>query len=287
VTLKHFAIVFVTVSALPQSSILAQSGPALPVPPVFDVASIKPSGPRSVRGSDGGPGSKDPSRYIYGVASLGDLIEVAWKVRPFQISSAAPLDRQNFDLAANVPEGTSKELFLLMLQNLLTERFGLKVHIESRQFPAYELVVAKNGIKMKETIPGEPNTPLNRSASSNKDGAWPELPPDVPNVGFQLSQSEGFEVVRLKAEMEPLSVLVRYLPTPDNLPVVDRTGLTGKYSFKLEYARELSGGSPGGLPPAPLLFKALPEQLGLQILSKRLPFNVVVVDSFNKVPTEN
>jgi len=270
VRLSQFAIVLVSVSGLHQSSVLAQSQ-------AFEVASIKPSGPGSVRGSDGGPGSDDPGRYTFNAASLEDLIQIAWDVRPFQISSPSSLERPNFDLVANVPPGTTKQLFRVMLQNLLAERFGLKVHTDSREFPAYELVVAKSGSKLKEAISGEPR----------QDPGWPKLPPGLPNIAAGLSVVGGFEVVRLRAQFEPLSVLAGFLRTPDNLPVVDKTGLTGKYSFMLEYTRDIPGGAPDAPPVAPALSSALQQQLGLQLVFRKLPFDVVVVESFNKLPTEN
>jgi uncharacterized protein (TIGR03435 family) len=67
---------------------------------------------------------------------------------------------------------------------------------------------------------------------------------------------------------------------------VDKTGLTGKHSFTLEYTTEMPGGSPDAPPVAPV-FTALQQQLGLHLVPKKLPFGVVVVESFNKLPTEN
>ena len=125
-------------------------------PQSFDVASIRPSGSQSVRGSSGGPGSKDTERYTFNAASLRDLITVAWHVDNFQVSSRGSLDAPLFDLTAAVPAGATKEQFRGMLQNLLVDRFGLKVHIEARDFPAYELVVAKGGFRLKEAVPGAP-----------------------------------------------------------------------------------------------------------------------------------
>jgi uncharacterized protein (TIGR03435 family) len=68
---------------------------------------------------------------------------------------------------------------------------------------------------------------------------------------------------------------------------VDKTGLTGNYSFTLEYARDVSADGPDALPTAPALFTALEQQLGLRPVLKKLPFDVGVVDSFNQLPTEN
>jgi uncharacterized protein (TIGR03435 family) len=245
------------------------------------VASIKPSGAQSIRGWEGGPGHKDPTRYSFGTATLLDLITTAYDVRTFQISSPAPLDKQNFDLIATVPAGATKEQFRVMLQNLLKERFALKVHMESKEFPAYELVVAKSGLKLKEAVPGE--------AAPRPEGntGWPEFPPNVARIASQMSMSSGYNLVRMKAQLEPLSVLASFRLTHDNVPVVDRTGLTGKYSFTLEYTTDMPGASPDSPPPAPAVFTALQQQLGLQLVSKKLPFDVVAVESFNKLPTEN
>jgi uncharacterized protein (TIGR03435 family) len=133
---------------------LAQSQTGGPTTRAFEVASIKPSGPHSIRGSEGGPGSSDPGLYRFGLASLLDLIMVAYHVRVFQVSSATPLDRENFDLIAKIPEGATRQQFRTMLQNFLAERFHLKLHIQSKEFPAYELVVAKTGPKLKEALAG-------------------------------------------------------------------------------------------------------------------------------------
>lgn len=80
------------------------------------------------------------------------------------------------------------------------------------------------------------------------------------------------------------------LQVPNDLPVVDKTGLTGKFDFTLEYAMGLpdaaldSAAEPS---PAPFLFKALEEQLGLQLVRKKVPFDVLIIDAFDQLPTEN
>jgi uncharacterized protein (TIGR03435 family) len=230
----------------------------------FEVASLKPAGSKSVRDFGGGPGSKDPGLYHANSASLRDLIAIAWNVDYFQISSGTPLDRQNFDLAAKVPRGATKEQFRAMLQNLLMERFGLKVHMERKQFPAYELVVAKTGLKLKEAVAG-----------------------DRPGMTSRSSASGGYLLVSLKSQEEPLSILAGMLHAPNEAPIVDKTGLPGKYTFSLEYIQDLPGAAPDAPPIAPDLSTALQEQLGLQLVSKKLPFDVVVVEAFKKLPTEN
>jgi uncharacterized protein (TIGR03435 family) len=73
-------------------------------------------------------------------------------------------------------------------------------------------------------------------------------------------------------------------------PVIDKTGLTGLYDFTLEFdPRAATGGTPvdGQDPPAPDIFIAIQQQLGLRLLDAKVPFDVVVVDSAERVPSEN
>jgi uncharacterized protein (TIGR03435 family) len=250
--------------------------------PAFEAASIKLSGQQSVRGSSGGPGSSDPGQYRFDSATLLDFLAVAYHVQYFQISSKAPLDRDRFDLVVKVPAGTTREQFRVMLQNLLAGRFHLKLHIEQQEFPGYELVVAKTGLKLK----ADDGTLLQ---IPHREG-FPDLPPDRPGMRTMNSRSGGFILVRLRAQQEPMPVLAGMLQSPGDPPLVDKTGLTGKYSFILEYTTELgnaTGSADAQLPEAPSLSVALQEQLGLQLVKKKLPFDVVVIESVDRLPTEN
>jgi uncharacterized protein (TIGR03435 family) len=167
-----------------------------------------------------------------------------------------------------------------MLQNLLAERFALRTHIESRDFPAYELVAARGGLKMKEAVPGEP------APTPSGDG-WPPLRPNQPDMESTGSIGGGYVLIRIRSQLEPISVLAGMLKSAGDPPIVDKTGLTGKYSFNLEYTKESPGPAPDAPPIVPALNTALQQQLGLQVVATKLPFDVVVVDSFNKLPTEN
>jgi uncharacterized protein (TIGR03435 family) len=84
----------------------------------------------------------------------------------------------------------------------------------------------------------------------------------------------------------PISLLVPMLRRPGEPPVVNRTGLEGTYDFTLEYAQETPNADTSA-PPAPILATAIQQQLGLQLVSKKLPFDVVVIDSIDRLPTEN
>ncbi|MGB6940915.1 MAG: TIGR03435 family protein [Bryobacteraceae bacterium] len=140
--------------------------------PAFEVASIRPSGPHSIRRSSGGPGTSDPGLYRFGLATLLDLICIGYDVRKWQVQSPIALEPQAFDLAAEVPARATKEQFRAMLQNLLADRFHLKLHIQSKQFPAYELLIAKTGFKLKDGAAAQPVSGL----------GWPPLRPSGPSL---------------------------------------------------------------------------------------------------------
>jgi uncharacterized protein (TIGR03435 family) len=245
----------------------------------FDVASIRLSGPRSIRGSDGGPGSKDPTRYTFGRADLKILILIAYDVEDFQVSSKLPLDRDEFDLAATIPANATKDEFRIMLRNLLAERFQMKLRIESREFPAFDLVEAKGGAKLG-------TRDATRLASTS---GFPQLPPGKPGLITSNSMSGSTLVTRIRGQQQPVSRLAEVLRITQPRPVVDRTGLTGKYDFAMQFSSDWPNGTTDSAVPSDLpdLNTALREQLGLQLVAKQLPFDVVVVESFNRLPTEN
>jgi uncharacterized protein (TIGR03435 family) len=251
----------------------------------FEVASVKASGPDSKWEAGGGPGSRDPGQFHVSRASLLDLIAMAYNVEDFQISSRIALDRNYFDLAARVPAGATRQEFSVMLQNLLAARFHLKLHKESREFAAYQMVVAKNGPKLKESnVDGKAED--NRQPPRSSDDAFPKLPPDSPALSIFFSPKDGYIVARISAQQTTMSDLARVLKSPGDPPIVDKTGLHGNYDFRLEYAKPAPA-SAGNDPGVPDLSAALQQQLGLQIIRKKLPFDALVIDSFDSTPVAN
>lgn len=121
----------------------------------FEVASINPSPPpdakSSTTGCRGGPGTSDPGSFTCFNMTLANLVGLAYRLDVNQLSAPDWLadTRLVFDLNAKVLQGTTKEQFSIMFQNLLTERFKIAVHRELREMQQYDLVVAKNGPKFK------------------------------------------------------------------------------------------------------------------------------------------
>jgi len=278
----------------------------------FDVASVKPSPPPDSSGRvffgppRGGPGTSDPGQITWTNAALRNIVMTAYDVQTYQVTAPDWMGTERYDIVAKVPAGATKAQVNVMWQNLLKERFGMVVHHESKEFPVDELTVAKGGLKMKETD-------LPPDAQPFAPG--PAGPPKLDKNGFPQMNGSGAialisfngasSVARMVGKGLPSSEIATRLANLLRRPVVDKTGLTGKYDFTLEYTPDLAGMSlppppPGGPGPAPggaspgiasdppmSVPSAVEKQLGLKLTSTKGKLDVVVVDRAEKVPTEN
>lgn len=280
----------------------------------FDVATVKPAAPTpTIIGIRGGPGSSDPGRVNYTAMRLADLLSFAYRVKTFQISGPSWLSSDRYDITATIPEGTTKEQFAVMLQNLLLDRFKIKLHHETKEFPLYELSVAKNGPKLKASV-ADPNVKQNDPPPpgplpKGKDGL-PQLPPGRKGL-FMMLRPGGFH---LAAMVSSMSELAQALSDQVGSVVVDKTSLTGTYEFTLDFAPDgdffqrqglipppppppgnngpaagpTAGPTAAGDPAeAPNVFTAVQDQLGLKLEKKKGPLDMIVVDQAEKTPTEN
>jgi len=124
----------------------------------FEVASVKQSPPVPPAGGvyfgppRGGPGTPDPEQITWTYALMKTVLMTAYDVKNYQINGPAWLDSERYDIAVKIAPGATKEQVGVMWQNLLAERFGLKVHHESKEFQVSELVVGKDGAKLKPTV---------------------------------------------------------------------------------------------------------------------------------------
>ena len=149
------------------------------------------------------------------------------------------------------------------LQALLADRFKLKIHHESKEFPVYALAVAKGGSKLLE------------SKSETHDLAG--------TVNCHITRSRTGILEVKECSMAGLTSLLRY---PSGRTVVDKTGLPGRYDFSLRWTPDDSPPSTSLDSSGPSLFTAVQEQLGLKLEPTKAPFDTIVVDSV-EMPTEN
>jgi uncharacterized protein (TIGR03435 family) len=240
-------------------------------PAEFEVASVKPAADNpGSGGSQGGPGTSSPGLFSARYTALSDLIRWAFDVKPFQFKAPDWTHSARFDLDAKVPQGASRSEFRLMLQRLLVERFGLRVHQQKQEMPVYTLVVGKSGSKLKET-------PLKESPDSSDDsGAF-----DRSSVIARNDRAT------IRAVNEPMAYLITHLSSLVDLPVTDGTGLTGRYTFRISWTPAASIDASNDLSVYDSVSSALQAELGLKLERSKAVLDVLVVDSVARVPKEN
>jgi uncharacterized protein (TIGR03435 family) len=234
----------------------------------------------------GGVGSSDPGQVSYQNVALGVLAAAAYGIRGDQLSGPVGLLTEHLDVIAKIPAGATPEQFKRMLQNLLLERFHLQFHHESRILPVYTLTVAKGGPKFKESskVAEPPELPPGTVFGKADENGFPTFPPGRSALGA-LPSNGHMRITGQKIEISKLSSLLML-----DHPVVDQTGLAGEYDFKLDFAmatRLNTQVADNASDPAPPVFAAVEDQLGLKLESKKLPFDVMVIDHLDKEPTAN
>jgi uncharacterized protein (TIGR03435 family) len=210
----------------------------------------------------------------------------AYDVKTYQLTGPEWMSAERYEIIAKVPPGTTKEQFNLMLQNLLAERFHLAVHHETKEIQGYELVKGKSGPKLKPSTETGPDVEPTEAPKTDANG-FPQL--SAPGLVMMEGVRGKAVVSLLTARAQPLSALVERLSNQFRLPVADKTGLTGKFDFTLEFAPQAPGALPIDSPDesAPNLVSAVPQQLGLRLEPKKIPTDIVVVDRADKIPTQN
>jgi uncharacterized protein (TIGR03435 family) len=249
----------------------------------FEVASVKPAvipnGPVYFGPARGGPGTSDPGQITWSYARLIDMLMTAYDVKAFQIMAPAWVSNERYNVIAKVPEGATKDQVAAMWQNLLAERFSVVLHRESKEFQVQELVIAKGGSKLKETTVEDPNA--EGPPQFDKNGAL-----NSPGFVTMIMNGANGPSAHTTARAQTLSRLTALLTGQVGRPVVDKTGLTGKYDFTIDYVPNLPQ-PVNASEPGPSLAEALPRQLGLTLLANKAKLDVLVIDKAEKTPTVN
>ncbi len=255
--------------------LLAAGAAALAQTKEFEVASVKP---HKADGDDGRaaiqitPGGRWRATNV----PLNMLLNMAYELKPGQLIGAPNwINSERYDIDAKMdaalgPNPKPGEM-LPYVQNLLEKRFGLQFHRETKEMPVYVLVVARGGIKMKESQPEE--------------------------RGPQIRMGRGM----LACSKIDMDLFARELSRAVGRPVINETALKSSYNFELTFTPESPAGGgpsgPGGDGPAPgpgpapggdgpTVFTAVQEQLGLKLDSRKAPVQMFVIDKIEK-PEEN
>ena len=176
----------------------------------FEVASVRVvpgSGPSG--GCKGGPGSSDPERVTCSNVFLAEIVATAWQLPFYRFVVPDWMKTGHFDITAKIPPGATREQYREMLQNLLTERFHLVAHHESRLLPAYSLTAAKGGPR----IAISPANQTAQMAIAALGGHW-----------------------QLTARKQSMKSFAGWLSVRLQSAVTDETGVTGDYDFALDFS---------------------------------------------------
>jgi uncharacterized protein (TIGR03435 family) len=283
--MRTWIIVFLAVSPYMLAAQAAQSFTGQPTEPTlkFDVASVKPN----VLGSQSYLIQFQNGRYVARYATLKRLIRSAYGTVGGPLSDSqiigGPdwLDRETFDIEAVTPQtpnttnGTIPPVVLMMLRNLLEERFSLQSHVETRERPLYALVRARQNGPLG---PGLSRPAIGCSPASRTIAPGPDGPTCGGRTGYGMLAANGITMPVLATG------LAQMVPEVGRM-VVDKTGLLGTFDVELRWTPDSAatirdGGALASLLNYryPSLFVAIEEQLGLKLERTTGPIDVVVID---------
>jgi len=238
--------------------------------PEFEVATIHPVVPGSPIQMVGT--QSDPAIMRMQAMSLRDLVRDAYDVKDYQVEGPDWTATDRYNITAKVPPAATREQRRAMEQNLLADRFHLAVHREPKEMQVYALSVAKNGLKIEPAAP------------------------DPARAGKPRGYVRFHGVGHIEAVTISFSLFADVISHFVDHPVLDRTGVGGDFSFKVDFDMDPTALTFSGLaaskPPAhgaddlPSIFTAV-QTLGLRLEPKKEPIDIIVIDHADKIPTEN
>jgi uncharacterized protein (TIGR03435 family) len=287
-------------------AILALACASFAQPPAFEVASVKqaePITPALVQSGRLHIGVSIDSLYVrISQYSLYELTTLAYQVKGHQISGPDWMVTERFDIQAKLPEGSRRGQVPAMMQTLLAERFGMRVHRENRELSVYALVVASGGPRLKpcsgeDATPQAPGGPIQGGMTVSAGGAAVSTGASGDSK-ITPGQDGNLHVENKKMTLARFADFIgRY----SELPVIDSTGLQGAYEMEFDVSGEEvrnaarahgvavpppAGGEAASDPSGVSLASSL-RRLGLKLESRKGPTEVLVIDKVEKVPTAN
>jgi uncharacterized protein (TIGR03435 family) len=263
--------------------------------PRFEVASVKRNVSGCEHGRGGGSGAPAPGRLRVSCIAVKDLVQAAYGTFangptpaafvPEVVGAPDWIDTDLYDIEA-VPSGSASidRMYGPMMQRLLEERFGLRIRREARERSVYLLAVAPGGAKLKPTPPGSCVV------------FDPANPPEQPRAGQSppaLCGRGSYRREGVRLSVDAMGVTMAQFAGATlgraelGRPVIDRTGLAGRFDvhfgFRSDLAAPVDGSEPQDSPGS--IFSAM-KDLGLKLSAGKAPVDVLVVESVHR-PTEN
>lgn len=219
--------------------------------PDWEVATVRPSNPDDANGQR----IRFRGRYVMLLDhTVEDILLIGYGVQKSQLAGEPDwvnTERWDVEGIPDVEGEPSMRQLQAMMQKILVERFALKLHHEQRVMPVFALTVAKGG-------------PMMTPDATDPNG-W---------MHQQNSEANGRDVENLKnASMPDLAQILQFRV---DRPVVDQTGLKGRFDFKLQWTTDDAQAPQPDAPPG--LFTAIQEQIGLKLERVKAPADVLVID---------
>lgn len=227
--------------------------------PAFEAATIKPADPGEPQPGDMVRNMTDsPGHLIMRNVPLRFAIEYAWDLKDYEVVGPEWFKNElRYDIVANASGPVPDDQLRPLLQTLLTERFHLKLHRETRAVDIYALLPGKGPHRLAEPKPGE-----------------------VTALGPGPGTSAKFT-------NQPLSRMVFMLTRRMDRPVIDMTGIKGMYDFTLDTSGLGFGGNPPADSSAPSVFTTIQTDLGLRLQPQKTQLEILVIDQADKTPVAN
>ena len=221
-------------------------------------------------------------RYEVRTATMLDLVTTAYGVDPEKVIGGPTwLEMDRFDVVAKLPAGSTRDSQKEMLQGLLADRFGLVVHNDTKPLVAYALTASKHPQIKESDGSGEKGCKFDFQGRQNNgpQAAPSEGPQPIPTI---LYTCHNMTMAAFAQDMHD-GIVSNFI---QNIPIVDRTGLTGSYDFSFKFTQR---GATNSANPADYVsvFDALEKQLGMKLDRTTTPLPVIVVDNANQKPSEN
>jgi bla regulator protein BlaR1 len=266
----------------------------------FEVASIKPNPASDL--------ARGNFQFDGGLLRATDMpltfyISYAYNLAPYEERSLTPqlpkwASKQFFDIEARAEGNPTEDQVRLMMQTLLATRFKMVVHTETRDLPVFGLVLIKAGKTGPDLRPHPDDPPCEKPSSQP---SAPQVKAAVPCGVLTAGPSSTPGNIRVYARnvtLEQLAQMLSAVPVRIlDRPVVDETGLTGKFDFSIDFTRESprraqdsqseqSQITSPALDQGVTFLEALQDQLGLKLRPDRRPMKVLVIDHVEQ-PSEN
>jgi len=277
--------------------------------PSFEVASVKMSEPIT-------PALVQSGRLHIGVSideinvritqfSLFDLARLAYQVKAHQISGPDWMITERYDIQAKLPAGAKRAQVPAMMQTLLAERFGMRVHKENRDFNIFAVVVAGGGPHLKPSAASDdpsaaPAGQIRGGTSVGRDGA---ISSTGSSGDSKVTPSAGGNL-HIENKRMTLASFVDFISRYCDRPVFDMTGIAGTYEMEFDVSgqevREAARshgvvlppatageGTEGAQDPSGVSLASSLRRMGLKLESRKAPAEVIVIDAVEKVPSAN